>query len=73
MRELITRQGEYLSTTFKGANGSWLLVGSESTSDKKNTILDTLDTFTDGKGNHLTVKRSQIRSMFQDKKIWIDN
>lgn len=73
MRELITPQGEYLSITFKGSNGSWLLVGSESTSDKKNTILDTLDTFTDGKGNHLTVKRSQIRSMFQDKKIWIDN
>lgn len=72
MRELITHQGEYLSTTFKGANGSWLLVGSDSTSDKKNTVLETLDTFTDGKGNHLTVKRSQIRSMFQDKKIWVD-
>lgn len=62
--------GTYLADKFTGAKGEWKLIGSESTGDSEysripkhwtmTSVGSTLDTFTNGKGNYITKKRSEI-------------
>lgn len=67
---LITPQGEYIQTTFTGSNGTWRLIGSESSAENSKPM-DTVDTFTNGKGQYNTLARRKVADLFKQQKIFL--
>lgn len=66
--KLIDGYGAYLEPGFKGSNGNWRLVGSESPREDCG-ILETLDTFRSDKGEFKTMTRKQVDELFELGKI----
>jgi hypothetical protein len=66
----MTSQGEYISTSFTGSNGTWHLIGTESPSPESKP-LDSLDTFSNGQGKFNTITRRKVAQLYQEKKIFI--
>ena len=69
--ELINKTGKsslcYNFISFKGTNGTWKLIGTESTEDSNSS--NVIDEFTDGKGNYKKVMRSLVYSLACSGKI----
>lgn len=78
--QIIDNDGAYLSTTFSGANGTWLLVGSESSGDsaysKKpiswmaTSVAQTIDEFKNtSSGERMTTTRIKVYKAAQSGAI----
>ena len=61
MNNIIKANGEYLTNTFTGDNGTWLLVGTESKSSKPMECKDEFRNVTTGK--RITVPRLSVYNM----------
>jgi hypothetical protein len=70
MNSIIKSNGEYLSTTFSGPAATWKLMESES-AGPASKAMQTLDTFTDGKGNYITKRRLEIFKWAESGDIWL--
>lgn len=69
--KLIDQHGAYKENGFTGVNGAWVIIQSESTSDARGSVMQTLDTFKSEKGEYKTMKRSQVDELFELGKIWL--
>lgn len=64
---LINKDYTYNFTSFSGPNGIWHLIGSESSTS--GVLGDTIDTFTDRKGNYVPMIRRKVASLADNGKI----
>lgn len=65
--DLINKDYTYNFTSFSGTNGIWQLIGSESSNS--GNICDTVDTFTDHKGNYVPMVRRKVANLADSGKI----
>ena len=68
MNQIVTSTGEMLSNIFKGPNGTWKLVGSESTGRK---AIDCIDTFkNEDTSAYAEFPRSKLHDLAEQGKIF---
>lgn len=69
--EIVTEDGYLLVNTFSGSNGVWVLIGTESTSDKRGSAKECIDEFkNEALGKYKKIVRSDLYDMAEDKKIY---
>lgn len=68
--KILKSTGEYLSSEFKGENGNWVLIGSESTgpNDKPITCIDTFKNNSTGKIQSMI--RKKVYDLAEANKIF---
>lgn len=67
MNNILKPNGEYITTSFTGANGTWQLVGTES---RGNTPMQCKDEFRNiSTGKRMTVTRLSVYSMAESGSI----